>query len=57
MIDRHTFRNARTLTTVRLLYPGDSHRLVAASGEAGMMMQDRPARHIGGRISKVTTYA
>jgi GntR family transcriptional regulator, histidine utilization repressor len=29
VIDRHTWRNARTLTAVRLLYPGDSHKLVA----------------------------
>lgn len=29
VIDRHTWRSARTVTAVRLLYPGDSHRLVA----------------------------
>jgi GntR family transcriptional regulator, histidine utilization repressor len=29
VIDRHTWRSARTLTAVRLLYPGDAHRLVA----------------------------
>jgi GntR family histidine utilization transcriptional repressor len=29
VIDRHTWRSARTLTAVRLLYPGESHRLVA----------------------------
>ena len=29
VIERHTWRSARTLTAVRLLYPGDSHRLVA----------------------------
>jgi GntR family transcriptional regulator, histidine utilization repressor len=29
VIDRHTWRGTRTLTAVRLLYPGDSHKLVA----------------------------
>ena len=29
VIDRYTWRSARTITAVRLLYPGDSHRLVA----------------------------
>jgi GntR family transcriptional regulator, histidine utilization repressor len=29
VIDRYTWRSARTLTAVRLLYPGDAHRLVA----------------------------
>jgi GntR family transcriptional regulator, histidine utilization repressor len=29
VIDRHTWRGARTLTAVRLLYPGESHKLVA----------------------------
>jgi GntR family transcriptional regulator, histidine utilization repressor len=29
VIDRHTWRSARPLTAVRLLYPGMSHRLVA----------------------------
>ena len=29
VIERHTWRSARTVTAVRLLYPGDSHRLVA----------------------------
>jgi GntR family transcriptional regulator, histidine utilization repressor len=29
VIDRHTWRSARTVTAVRLLYPGNSHRLVA----------------------------
>lgn len=29
VIDRHTWRSARTVTAVRLLYPGESHRLVA----------------------------
>ena len=29
VIDRHTWRSARTVTAVHLLYPGDSHRLVA----------------------------
>ena len=29
VIDRHTWRSARTVTAVRLFYPGDSHRLVA----------------------------
>jgi GntR family histidine utilization transcriptional repressor len=29
VIDRHTWRSARTLTAVRLLYPGESHKLVA----------------------------
>jgi GntR family histidine utilization transcriptional repressor len=29
VIDRHTWRSARPLTAVRLLYPGDSHKLVA----------------------------
>ena len=29
VIERHTWRSARTLTAVRLLYPGNSHRLVA----------------------------
>jgi GntR family transcriptional regulator, histidine utilization repressor len=29
VIDRHTWRSARPLTAVRLLYPGESHRLVA----------------------------
>jgi GntR family histidine utilization transcriptional repressor len=29
VIDRYTWRSARTLTAVRLLYPGDTHRLVA----------------------------
>ena len=29
VIDRHTWRRARTLTAVRLLYPGESHKLVA----------------------------
>ena len=29
VIDRYTWRSARTLTAVRLHYPGDSHRLVA----------------------------
>ena len=29
VIERHTWRSARTLTAVRLLYPGESHKLVA----------------------------
>ena len=29
VIDRHTWRSTRTLTAVRLLYPGESHKLVA----------------------------
>ena len=29
VIDRHTWRSARTLTAVRLVYPGDTHRLIA----------------------------
>jgi GntR family histidine utilization transcriptional repressor len=29
VIDRHTWRSGRTLTAVRLLYPGESHKLVA----------------------------
>jgi GntR family histidine utilization transcriptional repressor len=29
VIDRHTWRSARTITSVRLLYPGESHKLVA----------------------------
>lgn len=29
VIERHTWRSARTLTAVRLIYPGESHRLVA----------------------------
>jgi GntR family transcriptional regulator, histidine utilization repressor len=29
VIDRRTFRSGRTLTAVRLLYPGESHKLVA----------------------------
>ena len=29
VIDRHTWRAARTLTAVRLIYPGDTHKLVA----------------------------
>ena len=29
VIDRYTWRSARTITAVRLLYPGDSHRRVA----------------------------
>jgi GntR family histidine utilization transcriptional repressor len=29
VIDRHTWCGTRTLTAVRLLYPGDSHKLVA----------------------------
>ena len=29
VIDRHTWRSARTLTAVRLIYPGESHKLVA----------------------------
>jgi GntR family transcriptional regulator, histidine utilization repressor len=29
VIERHTWRNARPLTAVRLLYPGESHKLVA----------------------------
>src|SRR5207247_8547709 len=29
VIDRQTWRSARTLTAVRLVYPGDSHKLVA----------------------------
>ncbi|RZN36160.1 histidine utilization repressor [Bradyrhizobium sp. Leo121] len=29
VIDRYTWRSARTVTAVRLLYPGDTHRLVA----------------------------
>jgi GntR family histidine utilization transcriptional repressor len=29
VIDRHTWRSAGTLTAVRLLYPGESHKLVA----------------------------
>ena len=29
VIDRRTWRSGRTLTAVRLLYPGDSHKLVA----------------------------
>jgi len=32
VIDRYTWRSARTLTAVRLLYPGDTHRLVARFG-------------------------
>ena len=27
--DRHTWRSARTLTAVRLIYPGDTHKLIA----------------------------
>ena len=29
VIERHTWRSSRTLTAVRLIYPGESHRLVA----------------------------
>jgi len=29
VIDRHTWRSARTLTAVRLVYPGESHKLIA----------------------------
>jgi GntR family histidine utilization transcriptional repressor len=29
VIDRHTWRSTRPLTAVRLLYPGESHKLVA----------------------------
>lgn len=29
VVDRHTWRSARTITAVRLLYPGESHRLTA----------------------------
>ena len=29
VIERHTWRSARPLTAVRLLYPGESHKLVA----------------------------
>jgi len=29
VIDRHTWRSGRPLTAVRLIYPGDSHKLVA----------------------------
>lgn len=29
VIDRHTWRSNRTLTAVRLIYPGEAHRLVA----------------------------
>lgn len=29
VIDRHTWRGTRTLTAVRLLYPGGSHKLIA----------------------------
>ena len=29
VIDRRTFRSGRTLTAVRLIYPGESHKLVA----------------------------
>jgi GntR family histidine utilization transcriptional repressor len=29
VIDRHTWRSARPLTAVRLIYPGESHKLVA----------------------------
>jgi GntR family histidine utilization transcriptional repressor len=29
VIERHTWRSARTLTAVRLVYPGESHKLVA----------------------------
>ena len=29
VIDRRTWRSGRTLTAVRLIYPGESHKLVA----------------------------
>jgi GntR family transcriptional regulator, histidine utilization repressor len=29
VIERHTWRSARPLTAVRLVYPGESHKLVA----------------------------
>jgi GntR family histidine utilization transcriptional repressor len=29
VIDRHTWRSARALTAVRLVYPGESHKLIA----------------------------
>jgi hypothetical protein len=29
VIERHTWRIARPLTAVRLVYPGESHKLVA----------------------------
>jgi GntR family transcriptional regulator, histidine utilization repressor len=29
VIERHTWRNARPLTAVRLVYPGESHKLIA----------------------------
>ena len=29
VIDRHTWRGSGTLTAVRLVYPGDAHRLIA----------------------------
>ncbi|MDW3553681.1 UTRA domain-containing protein, partial [Escherichia coli] len=29
VIDRYTWRSARTVTAVRLHYPGETHRLVA----------------------------
>ena len=29
VIERHTWRGVRTLTAVRLVYPGDAHRLIA----------------------------
>jgi GntR family transcriptional regulator, histidine utilization repressor len=49
VIDRHTWRSARTVTAVRLLYPGESHRLVARfkggrEGGAGAPQNSRFAR-------------
>jgi GntR family histidine utilization transcriptional repressor len=29
VVERHTWRSARTLTAVRLIYPGESHKLIA----------------------------
>jgi GntR family histidine utilization transcriptional repressor len=29
VVERHTWRSARTLTAVRLVYPGESHKLIA----------------------------
>lgn len=35
VVERHTWRAARTLTAVRLVYPGEAHRLVARFSAGG----------------------
>ena len=45
VVDRHTWRSARTVTAVRLFYPGDSHRLVARFRGGGNSNPGAQLRH------------